>query len=76
MEQDRYLSKHSCEYAEVYAARALRVHTFDLRIAQDFSKHAGDTITPQFTLDFINFGNVLNSDWDVSINLFSADNGI
>jgi hypothetical protein len=67
MEQDRYLSKHKGEYAEAYAPRAPWVHTFDLRIAQNFSINAGKTKhTLQLTLDFTNIGNLINSEWGVS----------
>ncbi len=67
VEQDRYLSRHQGEYAEANAARAPWVHTFDLRLAQNFSINAGGTKhTLQFTLDFLNFGNLINSKWGVS----------
>ena len=76
IEQDSYLKKHKGEYAEAYAARAPWVHSFDLRVAQDFSINAGETKhTLQFTLDFLNFGNLLNSEWGVSKNMFEANNG-
>jgi hypothetical protein len=67
MEQDSYLSRHQGEYAEAYAARAPWVHNFDLRIAQNFSINTGNTKhTLQLTLDLLNFGNLLNSEWGVS----------
>jgi hypothetical protein len=67
LDQDSYLSKHQGEYAEAYAASAPWVHTFDLRVAQNFSIKTGDTKhTLQFTLDFLNFGNLINSKWGVS----------
>ncbi len=76
MEQDSYLSKHQGEYAEAYAARAPWVHSFDLRVAQNFSINAGDTKhTLQLTLDFLNFGNLINSEWGVSKNMFNSNNG-
>lgn len=76
MEQDSYLSKHKGEYAEAYAARAPWVHNFDLRVAQNFSINAGEAKhTLQFTLDFLNFGNLINSEWGVSKNMFGANNG-
>ncbi len=76
IEQDKYLKSHKGEYAEAYAARAPWVHTFDLRLAQDFSIRAGSTAhTLQFTLDFLNFGNLLNSEWGVDKNMFKANNG-
>lgn len=76
VEQDKYLSKHKGGYAEAYAARAPWVHKFDLRFAQDFSVNVGGTKnTLQFSLDFLNFGNLLNSEWGVNKNMFNANNG-
>ena len=76
IEQDKYLKSHKGEYAEAYAARAPWVHTFDLRLAQDFSIKAGNsTQTLQVTLDFLNFGNLINSEWGVEKNMYSANNG-
>lgn len=76
LEQDSYLSKHQGEYAEAYAARAPWVHNFDLRVAQNFSINAGGTKhTLQISLDFLNFGNLINSEWGVEKNMFGANNG-
>ena len=76
MEQDSYLSRHKGEYAEAYAARAPWVHTFDLRLAQNFSIRTGSTKhTLQITLDFLNFGNLLNSEWGVEKNMFNSNQG-
>jgi hypothetical protein len=76
MEQDSYLSKNKGGYAEAYAARAPWVHSFDLRVAQNFSINSGATKhTLQFTLDFLNFGNLINSEWGVSKNMFESNDG-
>jgi hypothetical protein len=76
IEQDKYLSKHQGEYAEAYAARAPWVHTFDLRVAQDFSIKAGETKhTLQISLNILNLSNLINSEWGVSKNMFNANNG-
>jgi len=76
MEQDNYLKNHKGEYAEANAARAPWVNNFDLRIAQNFSINTGATKhTLQFTLDFLNFGNLINSEWGVSKNMFGSNNG-
>jgi hypothetical protein len=76
MEQDNYLSSNKGQYAEAYAARAPWVHRFDLRISQDFSVDvAGKKNTLQVSLDFLNFGNLINSEWGVSKNMFAANNG-
>ncbi len=76
MEQDSYLKKHQGEYAEAYAARSPWVHTFDLRFVQSFSINTGDTKhTLQLSLDFLNFGNLINSEWGVEKNMFNSNNG-
>lgn len=76
VEQDRYLKNHKGEYAEAYAARAPWVHRFDLRLAQDFRVNVGGVANNlQFSLDFLNFGNLLNSKWGVEKNMFQANNG-
>lgn len=76
MEQDNYLSKHKGEYAEAYSVNAPWVHNFDLRVAQNFSINTGETKhTLQLSLDLLNLGNLLNSKWGVSKNMFSSNNG-
>jgi hypothetical protein len=76
IEQDKYLSSNQGSYAESYAARAPWTHQFDLRFAQDFNFNvAGQKNTLQFTLDILNFGNILNSEWGVNKNMFEANNG-
>ena len=74
--QDKYLSKHMGEYAEANAARAPWVNKFDLRLLQDFSVKAGKTNhTLQLSLDILNFGNMLNSEWGVNQNMSSSEYG-
>lgn len=76
VEQDKYLSKNKGSYAEAYAARAPWVHNFDLRIAREYYLNVGSaTNTLQLSLDFLNFGNLLNSEWGVNKNMFGANNG-
>lgn len=76
IEQDDYLKNHKGKYAEAYAARAPWVHQFDLRIAREYYVKIGNTLnTLQFSLDFLNFGNLLNSEWGVEKNMFEANNG-
>ena len=76
MEQDKYLSANKGKYAEAYSARAPWLNNFDLRVTQDFKVKAGKTMnTLQFSVDFLNFGNLLNSEWGISTNMASANNG-
>ena len=66
IEQDDYLSDNRGNYAERYAALAPWFSQWDVRIAQDF--RFGSTASAQslqFTLDILNFGNLLNSNWGV-----------
>jgi hypothetical protein len=70
MEQDKYLSKHKGEYAEAYSARAPWVNRIDFRFVQDFSIKAGTSNnTLQLSVDVLNFGNLLNSEWGVYKNM-------
>jgi hypothetical protein len=76
MEQDKYLSAHKGEYAEANSVVAPWVNRFDLRVVQDFNIKAGkSTHTLQFSLDFMNFGNLINSTWGVSKNMYASNNG-
>jgi len=66
MEQDKYLSANKGRYAEANAARAPWVHSFDLRFLREYYFNIGERKnTLQFSFDFINFGNLLNSEWGV-----------
>ncbi len=74
--QDDYLSSHKGEYAEAYAARAPFVHRFDLRVAQDFKFRIGKTTHKlEVSVDLMNFGNLLNSNWGVVKNMSTCNNG-
>jgi len=76
VEQDKYLNNHKGQYAEAHAARAPWVHRFDLRFTQDFSVNiSGQKNTLQLTLDFINFGNLINSKWGVFKTMSSSNYG-
>lgn len=69
MEQDSYLKANKGKYAEANAARSPWVHSFDLRLAREYYINVGETKnTLQFTMDFINVGNMLNSEWGVEKN--------
>lgn len=76
MDQDKYLKKHKGEYAGANDVRTPFVNNFDLRIAQNFKVKAGKTMnTLQFSLDILNFGNMLNSKWGTFKTMASANNG-
>jgi len=66
IEQDDYLSTRRGDYAERNGASLPWFSQVDLRIMQDFyfnikeKKH-----TIQLSLDIMNFGNMINSDWGV-----------
>ena len=65
VEQDSYLKEHKGEYAERYGVLMPWLGRLDLRILQDvftdFGKDRRHTL--QFSLDLLNIGNLLNSDW-------------
>ncbi|MCF6269586.1 MAG: TonB-dependent receptor [Melioribacteraceae bacterium] len=66
IEQDDYLSTRRGDYAERNGAVSQWFNQLDLRILQDFALNIGDNKhTFQLSLDFLNIGNMLNSDWGV-----------
>lgn len=76
VEQDSYLRNHKGEYAESYAARAPWVHKFDFRFLQDFKLKIGKSVnTLQFSLDILNVGNLINSNWGVNKNMAASNYG-
>ena len=76
VEQDDYLSSHKGEYAEAYAARAPFIHRFDFRIAQDINFNIGKTKHKiELSFDFMNIGNLFNSNWGVAKNMNSCNSG-
>lgn len=76
MEQDKYLKNHKGEYAGAYDVMAPWVHNFDFRIAREYYFNVGgSTHTLQLSLDLLNAGNLLNSEWGISKNMFSSNNG-
>ncbi len=76
MEQDSYLKKHKGEYAGANMVMAPWFHTFDLRIAREYyMKVRNTTNTLQLSIDILNVGNLLNSEWGVRKNMFPANNG-
>ena len=64
VEQDDYLKSRKGQYAERNGAKLPWRNQVDLRITQDVFKNVGQTKnTFQFTVDILNFGNLLNSGW-------------
>lgn len=66
IEQDDYLSGHRGEIAERFGALNPWYTNLDLRVLQDFVISRGlKRHTFQLSLDVLNVGNLLNSDWGV-----------
>jgi hypothetical protein len=72
IEQDDYLKEHRGEYAQRGAKFLPFVKRLDFSVAQDlFKSLSGHRHAFQFRVDFVNFGNLLNSDWGVAQRLVS-----
>ncbi len=64
--QDDYLSGRRGEYAERYGAISPWVGKIDVKVLQDFNFNIKEKKqTVQLSIDILNFGNMLNSDWGV-----------
>ena len=75
MEQDPYLKSHKGQYAGAYAVQAPWVHTFDLKLATDFKIKAGKSMNKlTFSLDVLNLGNMLNSNWGIPMSYMGISN--
>jgi len=63
--QDDYLSGRRGQYAERYGALAPWRSRVDLKFLQDYNFNVGNdkTNTIQFSIDILNVGNLLSSDW-------------
>lgn len=63
--QDDYLSKNRGQIAERNGAKNPWLNKFDLRVTQDieFTKDKKNTV--QLSMDFLNVGNMFNSNWGV-----------
>jgi hypothetical protein len=65
--QDKYLKSRMGKYAERNGALYPWVNKFDIQFKQDFFVNvAGKRNTIQLSLDILNFGNLLNSNWGKS----------
>ena len=66
IEQDKYLRDHRGEIAERFGALNPWYNNLDFRVLQDFAVPSGGTRHSfQLTLDVLNVGNLINSDWGV-----------
>ncbi|KFF05707.1 TonB-dependent receptor [Flavobacterium reichenbachii] len=69
IEQDDYLKSRRGEYAERYGAISPWRGRWDLKLLQDYnfriSSASEKKNTIQFSIDILNVGNLLNSDWGV-----------
>ncbi len=66
IQQDEYLSDRRGSYAEKYAILSPWRGRWDVKLLQDYDFQVGDrTNTIQLSIDILNFGNLLNSDWGV-----------
>ena len=73
--QDSYLRTHKGQYAEAYAARAPWVNRFDFRWAHNFKFKTGkETHNFQLSMDVLNIGNMINSEWGVYQNSSISNN--
>ena len=62
--QDKYLRAHRGQYAERNGGLFPWLNRLDMKLAQDITSKLGkNRNTVQFTLDILNFGNLINSDW-------------
>jgi hypothetical protein len=65
IEQDKYLRSHRGEIAQRFGAVNPWYNNVDLRILQDFSFGGITRHTFQLSLDVLNVGNLISSDWGV-----------
>ncbi|WP_276389854.1 TonB-dependent receptor [Eudoraea chungangensis] len=63
IQQDDYLNGRRGQYAERYGALAPWRSTFDIKVLQDIKINEKNKF--QISLDILNFGNLLNSNWGV-----------
>jgi hypothetical protein len=62
---NEYLSEHKGQYAERYGHVQPWIHRFDAKLLQDIFTNFGTDkkYTLQFSVDFLNVGNLLNDAW-------------
>ncbi len=65
IERDEYLSANRGEVTERNGAKLPWVNRYDMRITQDIELTKNSKNTIQLSMDFLNIGNMFNSDWGV-----------
>jgi hypothetical protein len=71
--QDPYLKKHGGEFMMRNGAYTPWNSRWDMRFMQDFKLKVGEQVnTLQFTIDVINFANLLNSSWGLNKNVVTT----
>jgi hypothetical protein len=68
IQQDDYLRGRRGGYAEKYATTLPWYSNWDMKILQDFFLNSNQSKSIQLSLDILNVGNLLNSDWGVRQN--------
>jgi hypothetical protein len=63
--QDEYLSENRGTIAERNGAKLPWVNRYDLRITEDINLTKDNKNKIQLSMDFLNIGNMFNSDWGV-----------
>jgi hypothetical protein len=63
--QDNYLRDLRGQYTEKYGGETPWYSQLDLRILQDFILNAGSKQRIQFSIDFVNLGNLISSKWGI-----------
>jgi hypothetical protein len=65
IEQDDYLRSRRGKYAERYGALSPWTSRWDVRFLQDYriKRRSGKTNVIQFSMDILNLGNLISSDW-------------
>ncbi|MCH7397420.1 carboxypeptidase regulatory-like domain-containing protein [Belliella sp. DSM 107340] len=75
VDNDPHLSKRRGQYAERNGNLIPWLNRFDIRILQDLYTNIGSRKnTLQLSLDIMNFGNMLNSDWGIATGFNNAQN--
>ncbi len=67
--RNKYLSEHKGQYAERFGEIQPWIHRFDAKLLQDIFANFGTDrrYTLQFSVDFINVGNLINDSWGTYI---------